>query len=130
DAGHETGPHWSDAEHEVDRWCRLVTEAGGPCGRDDLRLPRLGDSHRSVVVHPGAAFASRCWPVARWRSVVASLAARGVPVVVTGSRDERVRCARVASAHPAVRNLCGKLSVPALADLIAGAPLLVSGDTG
>lgn len=129
-AGHEAGPSWSEAEHEVDRWCRLVTGAGGRCGRDDLRLPRLGAPHGSVVVHPGATFASRRWPVARWRSVATALAARGLPVVVTGSREERARCRHVAGAHPGVRDLSGRLSMPALADLVAGAPLLVCGDTG
>lgn len=129
-AGHEGGPRWSEDEHEVDRWCRLVTDAGGRCGRDDLRLPRLGPPHDCVVIHPGAASASRRWPVDRWRSVAAALAARGVPVVVTGTRDERTTCAHVAGAHPGVRDLSGKLSLPALADLVAGAPLLVSGDTG
>ena len=31
-------PEWADGEHEVLRWCRLVTSAGGCCGPDDLRL--------------------------------------------------------------------------------------------
>jgi hypothetical protein len=31
-------PVWRSDEHEVLRWCRLVTSAGGPCGPEDLRL--------------------------------------------------------------------------------------------
>jgi len=37
-AGHLSGPVWRADEHEVDRWCRLVSWAGGPCGRQDLLL--------------------------------------------------------------------------------------------
>ena len=31
-------PAWRSDEHEVLRWCRLVTSAGGPCSPEDLRL--------------------------------------------------------------------------------------------
>jgi ADP-heptose:LPS heptosyltransferase len=129
-AGHRAGPAWSRDEHEVDRWCRLVADAGGPCGRDDLRLARLAAAHDEVVVHPGAAAGSRQWPVPRWRAVVESLARDGRRVVVTGSPDEQQLCAQVADGRPGVRDLSGQLSVAALADLVAGAPLFVSGDTG
>lgn len=129
-AGHGGGPLWSEHEHEVQRWCRLVTAQGGPCEPDDLRLPRLTSLHGSVVVHPGARYAARRWPLERWCSVVDELARRGYDVVVTGDRAERPDCARVAGVHPWVRNLSGRLSVPALADLIAGAWLLLCTDTG
>lgn len=129
-AGHEVGPDWSRDEHEVLRWCRLVTDAGGPCGPDDLRLPRLAPSHGTIVVHPGAASASRRWPGSRWRQVVRALAAHGHDIAVTGGRSERSRCAGIADGLPRISNLAGELSVPALADLVAGAPLLLAGDTG
>lgn len=129
-AGHDTGPEWSWDEHEVDRWCRLITTAGGRCGPDDLRLPRLAALHDEVVVHPGAASGSRRWPVPRWRAVVAALVRGGRRVAVTGGSGERERCAQVAAGYTGVRDLAGKLSVTSLAELVAGAPLLISGDTG
>jgi ADP-heptose:LPS heptosyltransferase len=130
EAGHREGPDWSWDEHEVDRWCRLVTEAGGRCGRDDLRLPKSAPAHGQVVVHPGAASGSRRWPAGRWRRVVHALAELGHEVAVTGDRSEHGRCARIAHGVRGVHNRAGELSVPALADLLAGAPLLLSGDTG
>jgi ADP-heptose:LPS heptosyltransferase len=129
-AGHELGPDWSWDEHEVARWCRLVSDAGGSCCPEDLRLPRLAPEHGAVVVHPGAASASRRWPEDRWRQVVRALVDRGHDVAVTGAHGESGLCARITRGLPRVRNLAGQLSVPALADRVAGAPLLLAGDTG
>lgn len=129
-AGHHDGPAWAWAEHEVSRWCRLVAGAGGTCDREDLRLPRLGLPHDDVVVHPGAGSDARRWPASRWREVVRALRSRGFGVVVTGSREERRLCAEVAGGLPGVTDLSGALSVPGLADLISGAPLVLCGDTG
>jgi ADP-heptose:LPS heptosyltransferase len=129
-AGHEEGPDWSWDEHEVVRWCRLVSYAGGPCSPEDLRLPRLAPVNGHIVVHPGAASAARRWPERRWREVVRSLVDRGHDVVVTGNRAERNLCTGIVTGMPRARNLAGRLSVSALAELIAGATLLLAGDTG
>lgn len=129
-AGHEAGPDWSGDEHEIVRWCRLAADAGGPCGLEDLRLPRLAPEHGEVVVHPGAASAARRWPADRWRQVVRALVGRGHDVTITGGHRESGRCAGIADGLPQVRNLAGQLSVSELADLVSGAPLLLAGDTG
>ncbi|HEX6326486.1 MAG TPA: glycosyltransferase family 9 protein [Jiangellaceae bacterium] len=128
-AGHDEGPDWSWDEHEVVRWCRLVSYAGGPCGPEDLRLPPAA-VNGNVVVHPGAASAARRWPEQRWREVVRSLVDRGHDVAVTGDRTERSLCAGIVSGMPQARSLAGRLSVSALAELIAGAALLLASDTG
>lgn len=140
EAGH-IGPDWDETEHEVLRWCRLVESVGGHCGPEDLRLGPLDpagrwaqdDDRGHVVVHPGAAAAARRWPAARWAAVVAALAARGHDIVLTGSQAERALCHQVlaeADAGDAVRDVSGQLGLPALAELVATARLLVSGDTG
>jgi len=129
-AGHDEGPDWSWDEHEVVRWCRLVSGAGGPCCPEDLRLPRLSPINGHIVVHPGAASASRRWPAPRWREVVRSLVDRGHDVAATGDRTERNLCAGIVSGMPRARNLAGRLSVSELAELIAGATVLIAGDTG
>lgn len=129
-AGHDEGPDWSYEEHEVVRWCQLVSGAGGPCGSEDLRLPRLTPINGHIVVHPGAASAARRWPAPRWREVVRSLVDRGHDVAVTGDRTEHNLCAGIVSGMPRARNLAGRLSVSALAELIAGATVLIAGDTG
>lgn len=128
EAGYDDGPAWRQDEHEVERWCRLVRTAGGACGPEDLRLARRGVRRRYVVVHPGAAAASRRWPAERWTTVVEALVRRGVGVVVTGTTGERELCARVASGG--ARDASGALDLDDLADLVAGAMLVLCADTG
>ncbi|WP_432521439.1 glycosyltransferase family 9 protein [Kineococcus sp. SYSU DK006] len=127
------GPQWVRHEHEVARWCRLVAAWDARCGPEDLRLrPREAQGGAlpgaPVVVHPGAAFAARRWPVERWALVVADLVARGLEVVVTGTAAERPLGAALAAAGAVDR--CGASDLDGLADLVAGARLVLSGDTG
>ena len=131
EAGHD-GPAWQRDEHEVDRWCRLVRSVGGECSAEDLRLrPPSGGRGQTVVLHPGAASVARRWPAERWTAVARALARTGRAVVVTGSGDELGACAAMArAAGPGVRSVAGTLSLPALAELVARAGLLVCGDTG
>ena len=128
------GPAWVRDEHEVARWCRLVAAWGARCGPQDLRLrprpasPADPSADGPVVVHPGAAFASRRWPVPRWAAVVAHLVAAGHEVHVTGTADEAGLGAALAAAGAVDR--CGALDLDGLADLVGSARLVLSGDTG
>lgn len=130
------GPVWREDEHEVTRWCRLVTEGlGAPCEPAHLTLPRpscAAPVSGAVVVHPGAASGSRRWPVSRFAAVAASLAAAGLPVVVTGSAAERPLALGVATEAglPTASVLAGRTSLVELAALVAAARLVVCGDTG
>jgi hypothetical protein len=128
---HPDGPAWQADEHEVDRWCRLVRSAGGPCGRDDLRMQvTAGQRSSEVLLHPGAAAAARRWPPERWAAVARSLVARGELVTLTGGPDEADLCEQVrALAGDGVR-LAGPLSLADLARRVARARALVCGDTG
>jgi glycosyl transferase family 9 (putative heptosyltransferase) len=125
-AHHRSACHWERNEHEVDRWCRLVVHAGGPCSADDLRLDVRGDADGTTVVHPGAASAARQWPPGRWAQVINELVAEG-PVVLTGSETEL--CGQLA-ARTGADDLSGRLSLDELAARVASASLLLSGDTG
>jgi hypothetical protein len=76
EVGH-VGPEWDPDEHEVHRWCRLVRDAGGECGPEDLRLgppDPPGGRGPHAVVHPGAASGSRRWPPERWAAVAGARA--------------------------------------------------------
>ncbi|MEH0108462.1 glycosyltransferase family 9 protein [Tersicoccus sp. MR15.9] len=131
EVGHD-GPAWRAYEHEVERWCRLVADAGGPCGPADLllRYHRPAPADAPVVLHPGAAFASRRWPVDRWRAVAEHLTGRGRRVLVTGSASERDLTAAVSDGLPGVRDLGGALDLSGLTAAVDGAALVISGDTG
>ncbi len=129
EAQHSEGPRWRPHEHEVDRWIRVSEWAGGEASVDDLLLPPQGASGEHVVVHPGAAAESRCWPPERWAEVAARLASRGHAVLVTGTAGESARCAAVARAAGG-EDRCGLDDLTGLAHLVGTARLVLSGDTG
>lgn len=132
DAGH-TGPRWRPEEHEVLRWCRLVGQAGGDCGPQDLRLAALGpqaDRSAHVVLHPGAASQARRWPAERWGELARRIVTTGRPVLLTGSAAEEDLCARVVASAPRARSLAGRLDLRGLAELVGASRMLVCGDTG
>ncbi|HEX2893896.1 MAG TPA: glycosyltransferase family 9 protein [Marmoricola sp.] len=130
------GPRWQSEEHEVHRWCRLVS-AGWGVEADPTDLLLQAPSHPSVapgavVVHPGAAYPSRRWPAERFAEVARRLHAAGHCVVVTGSAAERSLADEVSCLAdlPAGSVLAGGTDLAGLAGLVAGARLVVSGDTG
>ncbi len=144
-----------DVRHHVDGDCHEVERnlsLGQACGHrlpvgDDGRL-RVDLADRSdavpaevedrrgayVVVHPGASVPARTWSPARFVALVASLRARGTTVVVTGAPSELALTAAVAGgAAPAdvpSIDLGGRLTLSALARVLAGARAVVVGNTG
>jgi len=134
-AGHD-GPAWDDDEHEVRRWCRLVEE-GLQVGADpqDLKLPAPSTpapAPGAVVVHPGAAYPSRRWPPDRFAAVARALLRTGHDVVLTGGPDEAplARAVAARAGLPPEAVLAGRTGLLELAAQVAGARLVVCGDTG
>jgi ADP-heptose:LPS heptosyltransferase len=126
------GPAWDPAEHEVARWCRLLDWYGVAADPADLLLPPAPEASPApgaVVIHPGAAYASRRWPARRFAAVAAALIRDGHQVVVTGSAAERELADRVVADSEAV-SLAGRLSLPELIALLQRAQLVIVGDTG
>jgi ADP-heptose:LPS heptosyltransferase len=128
-------PRWRREEHEVARWCRLLTESGIPADPADLDLPAPrvhSPGGNAVVVHPGAASSARRWPAERWGTVARALRADGHDVVLTGSRAEQRLCTRVAerAGLPPESVLAGRTSLVALAAIVGRARAVLCGDTG
>ncbi len=129
------GPDWREEMHEVERWTRLLTLEGIPADPRALQLgkpdqaPAIPDA---VVVHPGAKAEARRWPVNRFGAVARGLALAGQSVCITGSASERRRCLAVAQSAGLSPQcvVAGTLDLGGLAALVAGARLVVSGDTG
>lgn len=127
---------WDPDEHERVRWCRLVAEAFAvPADPDDLLLPAPAlpsPAPGAVVIHPGAVSESRRWPAERFAAVARRLAERGHRVVLTGGAPERPLAERVRrrAGLPADSVLAGATDLGSLAALVAGAALVVCGDTG
>jgi len=129
------GPEWRPDEHERVRWASMVSWHQMPADPDDLRLrvPEQASTHPGcAVVHVGAAYASREWPVERFAAVAAALTADGHRVVVTGGAADRERAERTAALAglPAAAVLAGRTGLAAFAALVAGAALVVTADTG
>lgn len=131
-----SGPEWTDDEPERARWCRLITRTWEvDADPNDVRLspPMLTPRAAGVaVLHPGAASASRRWPPERFATVARWLLQHGLPVIVTGSRQERALGTRVArmAGLLAGANVAGRTDVVTLASLVAGARIVISNDTG
>jgi ADP-heptose:LPS heptosyltransferase len=129
------GPLWSDDEHDVARWCRLLAWYGIAADPADLDLPAPPVIPRwagAIVLHPGASGAERCWPVERFAGLARRLVADGHRVLLSGGPGERGRAAAVARAAglPADMILAGHTDLAELAALVAHASLVVCGDTG
>jgi ADP-heptose:LPS heptosyltransferase len=143
-----------DDLHEVERGLSLAATLGyrladGDDGRLRVRrhpaadLPDLGDGPY-VVVHPGASAPARAWAPERHGALVGALVAGGRRVVVTGDAGERRLTATVAGGRPPegpgeprggapvdqVVDLGGKVDLAGLAEVLAGAEVVVVGNTG
>lgn len=128
-------PLWRADEHERERWCRFLGSYGIAADPSDLRLPppaAPSPAPGAVVVHPGADAAARRWPAGRFAEVARRLRAAGHRVVVTGGPGEEalVRAVAGPAGVPGRDVLGGGLPFGALSSLVAGAALVVSGDTG
>jgi ADP-heptose:LPS heptosyltransferase len=130
------GPTWYADEHEVRRWCRLVSEGlGVEADPDalDLALPPVPPPVRgAAVVHPGAAYPGRRWPAERFAVIARHLADRGHDVRITGgpAEVELARSVAVAAGLGPDAVLAGRTTSMELAAVVAAAALVVCGDTG
>jgi len=128
-------PEWLDGIHERTRWVRLVNAFGVDARDTDVGIltpsaPPLASD--AVVIHVGAFYGSRQWPVDRFAVVARARAAEGDTVVITGGEADRERARAVvrASGLPAEAMLAGRLALDELAALIAAARLVITADTG
>ncbi len=129
------GPWWSEEEHEVTRWCRLLTWWGIAADPGALLLSLPAEPpgvSAAAVIHPGAASGSRRWPAERFAAVACALAARGLTVVISGNAAERTLAVQVAQAAGLSPEsvLAGQTGLAELAAIVAAASIVISNDTG
>jgi ADP-heptose:LPS heptosyltransferase len=129
---------WREEEHEVRRWCRLLTGSGVPAdpARLDLEVPPAwpvpAHARDATVIHPGAASPARRWPAERWAVVARAERAAGRGVVLTGGPGERGLATEIAVRADLGPDavLAGCTDVTGLAATVAAAGRVVCGDTG
>ncbi|NJC21345.1 ADP-heptose:LPS heptosyltransferase [Arthrobacter pigmenti] len=129
------GPAWLDGLHERDRWTRLLMAHGVDADPLDYRLapPAVeAAAAGAVVVHAGAAYGSRLWPIERFADVAKELSDAGHRVLLTGSASERPRVLAVqeAAGLPTEAVVAGSLGLLEFAAVVAEAALVISADTG
>jgi len=82
-----------------------------------------------VALAPGAAHATKRWPIAHWIALAHRLRAAGYPLIVVGGPDDRGIALQLAAGGIA-ESTAGEFSLQETGALLAHARALVSGDTG
>lgn len=106
--------------------------APGALAEADAYLAASGlDPARGLVaLAPGAAHATKRWPLEHWKALAASLRARGKPVVVVGGPADDAAAREVASGAPGAAVAAGRFGLQGTGALLSRSTALVSGDTG
>ena len=94
---------------------------------------KLGLSTERPVVGfmPGAEYGpAKCWPVAHFAKLAASLDDKGVDVWIFGSEKEMALADKIVGIAPRARNLCGQTQLEDVIDLMALTGTVVSNDSG
>jgi heptosyltransferase-1 len=133
--------------HVVDYYLKLIEAMGGADLRVEFVLPerpkaasaarellsRCGvNTGRYAVIVPGSAQVSKCWPAERFAALADRVTSdHGLTVVATGSKSESAMIDQIRTlAKRAIVNLAGHTSLPELTEVLRGAKLVVSNDTG
>jgi ADP-heptose:LPS heptosyltransferase len=131
------GATWISAEHEVARWCRMLTHAGIPADPRDLDLrasagPFTPRRAQRTIIHPSAASEARRWPIARWAAIARAESVAGRIVTITGGPADVRRARQIAerAGLPRSQVVAGRTNLRELAALVAAAGRVVCGDTG
>jgi heptosyltransferase-2 len=80
-----------------------------------------------AVVAPGAAHATKRWPLAHWQALTTRLHAHGYGVVAVGGPGDRELAGALG---PRVINVAGEFTLQETGACLARAHVLISGDTG
>jgi ADP-heptose:LPS heptosyltransferase len=129
------GPMWRDDEHEVTRWCRLISEGlpaphvPVPAIAGALPVPLgIAAPPGLTVLHCGAKAKARQWLPERFAALAAHLQAAGHRVAISAGPGEEQLGRSIAAASGA--RVLDSVSLLMLLAIIASARLVVSGDTG
>jgi heptosyltransferase-1 len=136
-----------DCVHLVDYFLKIVGQMGATDLKVEFVLPRVKEAADSIkrilaqnnvpiekyaVFVPGSAHKDKCWPRGRFAELAERIAERfGLAIVACGSAGEVniVKEMKTLSRTPIV-DLAGKTTLKELVELLRGARLVVSNDTG
>ena len=136
---------WPARGSEVERLLALVDALGLERRGSEIDFPlydadraaarSLAPAGRYAIVHPGAQWPSRRWPVERFAAVADTLVAAGLEVVVTGTAAEApiaraLLAAMQAHSHSHAHDVTGRTDLGAFGALVERAAIVVCNDTG
>lgn len=98
--------------------------------RQFLSATGIGQERTLVAVAPGAAHATKRWPVGHWQRLVGELVGRYDVVVVGGPDDVALADAVAEAGGPRATSAAGRFDPGGSAALLKEARCAVSGDTG
>lgn len=131
------GEDFSEEIPEPVRALEIAAAAGFRSSDDgELRVIGVADARHLtgpgpyIVLHPGAAAPARRWSIEGYAQAARMLEELGHRVVVTGGADERGFASAIAQAVPGVTDLTGESELTELAGVLAGATVVVCGNTG
>lgn len=131
--------HRSDAAfHEAEYNVRMIMHAfGGPMPTVRLVSPLPSPAERPwrdrprVIIHPGSGGSAKDWPAERFGQAARRLAEElDAEIIITGITAEQQLCDRVGALCPGATNLCGRLNLAGMIDMLSGADLLLANSTG
>jgi lipopolysaccharide heptosyltransferase II len=85
---------------------------------------------RMVAIAPGAAHATKRWPVEHWRMLIDRIVRDGFNVLIVGGPDDADLGAELAAGRTRVVSAAGRFGLQGTGALLQRASALVSGDTG
>jgi heptosyltransferase-2 len=84
-----------------------------------------------VTVAPGAAHATKRWPLEYWRALVSQIVSGGFSVAIVGGPDDsRLGVSLAGTGHGQVANAAGAFGLQTTGALLRRSAAVVSGDTG
>ena len=132
--------------HLVDYYLKMVAAAGAKRGEIEFRLPEdaeaaevvekllklQGVNGKYAVIVPGAARENKRWPMERFAKLADKIVSQfGWSMAATGSAAEKGYIETLQNiAGVGVVNLAGRTSIAELIELLRGAAVVVSNDTG
>jgi heptosyltransferase-2 len=105
-----------DAEREAGEW---------------LAASGLAPDRPIIAVAPGAAHATKRWPLEHWRALASQIVSGGSSVaIVGGPEDAKLGVLLAGSGHGQMANAAGAFGLQATGALLRRSAAVVSGDTG
>jgi len=149
----ERYPALSIERHALERYLDLISQMGVPVPEVTFEYPvppaalekaetllrqNSFSRHPLVVIHPMAKWPTKQWPLENFAQLIFSLTAKGISVIITGSREdeEPVRQilhllkGRPENHDHRILNLVGKTSLRELAGIFSLSDLVLTPDTG